>query len=62
MGDHTSYGAGAGMIYPGLVSITFRKLQPDAIIKLVAQAGLTGIEWGGDVYVKFQYPQSDRSG
>ncbi|HHW09040.1 MAG TPA: TIM barrel protein [Firmicutes bacterium] len=36
---------------PGLVSITFRPLSPEQIIELVAQAGLAGIEWGGDVHV-----------
>lgn len=35
----------------GLVSISFRKLKPEEIISLVAQAGLQGIEWGGDVHV-----------
>lgn len=35
----------------GLVSITFRKLSPGEIIKLVAKAGLDGIEWGGDIHV-----------
>lgn len=39
------------MIAPGLVSITFRKLDPAEIIGLVQQAGLAGIEWGGDVHV-----------
>jgi sugar phosphate isomerase/epimerase len=38
------------MIKPGLVSITFRQLTPPEIVALVAQAGLTGIEWGGDVH------------
>jgi sugar phosphate isomerase/epimerase len=36
---------------PGLVSITFRKLTPTQIVELVAKAGVTGIEWGGDVHV-----------
>ena len=36
---------------PGLVSITFRQLIPEQIIELVAEAGLSGIEWGGDVHV-----------
>lgn len=40
-----------GMILPGLVSVTFRKLSPADIVALVRQAGLTGIEWGGDVHV-----------
>jgi len=39
------------MIRGGLVSITFRQLSPTEIIKLVAKAGLEGIEWGGDVHV-----------
>lgn len=38
------------MIKSGLVSITFRQLTPDQIIQMVAQAGLDGIEWGGDVH------------
>lgn len=39
------------MIHTGLVSITFRQLDPKAIVDLVAQAGLEAIEWGGDVHV-----------
>ncbi len=39
------------MIHPGLVSVTFRKLSPAEIVALVKQAGLKGIEWGGDVHV-----------
>ena len=39
------------MLYPGLVSITFRQLDPAQIIALTAAAGLAGIEWGGDVHV-----------
>ena len=39
------------MIRPGLVSITFRQLPPAEIIALVQTAGLTGIEWGGDIHV-----------
>lgn len=35
----------------GLLSITFRKLTPQEIIKLVTQAGLDAIEWGGDIHV-----------
>lgn len=40
-----------GMILPGLVSITFRKLTPAEVAALVKKAGLKGIEWGGDVHV-----------
>lgn len=39
------------MIHPGLVSITFRKLTSEQIVALVRQAGLCGIEWGGDIHV-----------
>ncbi|MEI6085887.1 MAG: sugar phosphate isomerase/epimerase [Verrucomicrobiota bacterium] len=39
------------MISPGLVSVSFRKLSPTEIIALVKQAGLAGIEWGGDIHV-----------
>ena len=39
------------MIHTGLVSITFRRLSPQEIIALVAKAGLSGIEWGGDIHV-----------
>jgi len=39
------------MIYPGLVSITFRKLSPAEVAALVKRAGLKSIEWGGDVHV-----------
>lgn len=36
---------------PGLVSVTFRSLDPERIIDECVRAGLTGIEWGGDVHV-----------
>lgn len=39
------------MIHTGLVSVTFRKLAPRAIVDLVAEARLEGIEWGGDIHV-----------
>ncbi|HNC24059.1 MAG TPA: sugar phosphate isomerase/epimerase, partial [Opitutaceae bacterium] len=39
------------MIHPGLVSVTFRALTPTQIVALVRQAGLRGIEWGGDIHV-----------
>jgi len=39
------------MIWPGLVSITFRALSPEEIVALVRSAGLSGIEWGGDIHV-----------
>lgn len=40
-----------GMLHPGLVSITFRKLTPAEVVALVRRAGLQGIEWGGDIHV-----------
>ncbi len=36
---------------PGLVSISFRELSNGQIVDLVSEAGLLGIEWGGDVHV-----------
>ena len=38
-------------ISPGLVSVTFRQLSVQQVVDLAAQAGLCGIEWGGDVHV-----------
>lgn len=35
----------------GLVSVTFRNLGVADIIQLVKEAGLDGIEWGGDIHV-----------
>lgn len=34
----------------GLTSVTFRKLSPPEIVRLAKEAGLDGIEWGGDVH------------
>lgn len=39
------------MIRPGLVSITFRSLSAQEVCRVAADAGLEGIEWGGDVHV-----------
>lgn len=39
------------MITPGLVSVTFRKLDVASVVSLAAEAGLTSIEWGADVHV-----------
>ena len=39
------------MIRSGLVSITFRQLSPARIVALCQEAGVQGIEWGGDVHV-----------
>lgn len=39
------------MLKTGLVSVTFRQLTPERIIELSKEAGIDGIEWGGDVHV-----------
>lgn len=39
------------MITPGLVSISFRQLDVDTVIKLCVDNELEAIEWGGDVHV-----------
>ena len=39
------------MFTSGLVSVSFRKESPEAIVAAAAQAGLQGIEWGGDIHV-----------
>lgn len=36
---------------PGLVSITLRQLSPEQILALCSEAGLSAIEWGGDIHV-----------
>jgi sugar phosphate isomerase/epimerase len=38
------------MFKTGMVSVTFRKLQPEEVVRLTAEAGLSAIEWGGDVH------------
>ncbi len=38
------------MLHAGLVSITFRQLEPARIVALAQEARLTSIEWGGDVH------------
>ncbi len=43
------HGAGT-MIRPGLVSVTFRALERAEVVRVAANAGLRGIEWGGDVH------------
>ena len=38
------------MLRPGLVSITFRQLEPARIVALAQEARLASIEWGGDLH------------
>lgn len=45
------------MVKGALTSITFRQLAVPEIIALVREAGLDGIEWGGDIHV----PHGDAS-
>jgi sugar phosphate isomerase/epimerase len=39
------------VLVPGLCSVTLRALDVDAVVRCAADAGLTAIEWGGDVHV-----------
>ncbi|MDX2081792.1 MAG: sugar phosphate isomerase/epimerase family protein [Terrimicrobiaceae bacterium] len=41
----------------GLVSITFRSLSPADVARLTREAGLSSIEWGGDVHVPHGKPE-----
>ncbi|MDE0327983.1 MAG: sugar phosphate isomerase/epimerase [Anaerolineaceae bacterium] len=38
------------MLHAGLVSITFRQLEPARIVTLAQEAQLASIEWGGDLH------------
>ena len=40
------------MLLPGLVSITYRRLAAEAVVRLAADAGIQGMEWGGDVHAR----------
>ena len=39
------------MFAAGLVSVSFREERPESILREASAAGLSGIEWGGDVHV-----------
>ncbi len=39
------------MLIPGLVSVTYRPMTPTEIISAVKAAGLSAIEWGGDIHI-----------
>ncbi len=39
------------MLIPGLVSVSFRQLTCEEIIRIAGEAGLAAVEWGGDVHV-----------
>jgi sugar phosphate isomerase/epimerase len=38
------------MITPALLSVTFRKLPAEDVVRLAAENGLRAIEWGGDIH------------
>ena len=38
------------MILPALLSITFRKLPAEEVVRLAAANGIRAIEWGGDIH------------
>ena len=44
------------MLHAGIVSVTFRSQTPQTIVEWTREAGLSGVEWGGDVHV----PPGDR--
>ncbi|HEX8465175.1 MAG TPA: TIM barrel protein [Abditibacterium sp.] len=48
------------MLRPGLVSVSFRDLTPREIIDLCVQNRLEGIEWGGDIHVPSDEPETAR--
>lgn len=51
------------MLRPGLVSITFRDLEPERILDLCRENRLEGIEWGGDRHVPHGDPaEAERIG
>lgn len=39
------------MFKTGIVSVTFKKLQPEEVVQLTAEVGLGAIEWSGDAHV-----------
>lgn len=41
------------MFYPGLVSVSFRKLSPEELVPAAVAAGLKYIEWGSDVHAPY---------
>src|SRR6188474_3127213 len=47
-------------IFPGLASVTFRRLSVAAVVDLAVTHKLMGIEWGGDLHVPHGDIQSAR--
>ena len=44
-------GASSSALVPGLVSVTFRGLDPGRVLALCTRESLRAVEWGGDVHV-----------
>ncbi|MBC8139296.1 MAG: TIM barrel protein, partial [Fibrella sp.] len=42
---------GPSVLRPGLCSVTLRQHSATEVIRLAREAGLEGIEWGGDIHV-----------
>jgi 3-dehydroshikimate dehydratase len=40
-----------GRLSSGLVSVTFRPLGVEQVVRLAVEAGISAIEWGGDIHV-----------
>jgi 3-dehydroshikimate dehydratase len=45
----------------GLVTVTFRQLPPREVVELARRAGLTTLEWGGDVHVPPGYLENAKT-
>ncbi|MBQ7365377.1 MAG: sugar phosphate isomerase/epimerase [Clostridia bacterium] len=39
------------MFLSGLVSVSFRRISPEEIVRIAARAKLSSIEWGGDIHL-----------
>ncbi len=46
------------MLNPGLVTVTFRRFSREEICRTASRAGLTRLEWGGDVHVPPDDPEA----
>jgi len=49
-------------VRPGLCSVTFRALAPEAVIERAAAAGVAAIEWGADVHLPPGAPAAQIAG
>ena len=48
------------MLNPGLVTVTFRKFTREEICRTAQKAGLSRLEWGGDIHVPPEDPAAAR--